>query len=152
MTQRTLLVVAIAMACGAGAARAQVPVADFFSTTSFVDGQPLPAGTTIEAWDADGVRCGTAVANTSGGFLIHVYGDDPMTSTLDEGASEGEMLEWRVAGVPVRPLDAQWIANTIGAFADLRWENGAAKQIQLDVRTTEITTDSWGGMKSRYRR
>ncbi len=152
MTQRTLLAVAIAVACGAGPAGAQVPVADFFSTTSFLDGQPLAAGTTIEAWDADGIRCGSAVANTSGGFLIHVYGDDPMTSSTDEGANEGEMLEWRVAGVGVRAEDAQWIANVIGAFADLRWENGAAKQIQLDVRTTGITPESWGGMKSRYRR
>jgi len=151
MTKGMLLVLA-ALACGAGAAGAQAPVADFFSTTSTLDGLPLAAGTVIEAWDSDGIRCGYAEANTSGGFLIHVYGNDPMTAGIDEGAQEGEMLEWRVAGVIVQPEDAQWIASFIGLFADPRWENGGAKEIQLDVHTTPVTADSWGGVKSRYRR
>jgi hypothetical protein len=152
MTKRTILIVAIAIACGTSAAHAQAPVADFFSTTSLKDGQPLAAGTIIEAWDSEGIRCGYAEANASGGFLIHLYGNDPMTPSIDEGAREGEMLEWRVSGVNVQPEDAQWIANTIGLFADLRWENGSAKEIYLEVRTTKTTSESWGGMKSRYGR
>lgn len=151
MTTRTLLALAITIACSVGIAQAQAPVADFFSTTSLLDGQQLPAGTTIEAYDSDEVRCGYAEANSDGGFLIHVYGNDPMTSDIDEGAREGEMLQWRVSGVDVRAEDAQWIANLIGLFADLRWENGGAKEVQFEVRTTKTSAQSWSEMKSRYR-
>ena len=89
MTKRTLLAVAIAIACGTGAAHAQAPVADFFSTTSLKDGQPLAPGTIIEAWDSEGIRCGYAETNPCGGSLIHVYGNAPMTQSIDEGAREG---------------------------------------------------------------
>ena len=64
MTTRTLLALAITIACSVGIAQAQAPVADFFSTTSLLDGQQLPAGTTIEAYDSDEVRCGYAEANS----------------------------------------------------------------------------------------
>ena len=130
MTKRTLLAVAIAIACGTGAAHAQAPVADFFSTTSLKDGQPLAAGTIIEAWDSEGIRCGYAEASPSGGFLIHVYGNDPMTPSIDEGAREGEMLEWRVSGVEVHPEDAQWIA---------RGTEGAGRIKDIVARMNSIT-------------
>jgi hypothetical protein len=149
--KRTLLVIALVIGCGAGAVQAQVPVADFFSTNSRLDGQPLPAGTTLEAYDTDGIRCGFATANADGSFLIHVYGNDPMTPATDEGAREGEMLTWRIDGHDVETQEATWIANLVGMFADLRWENGAAKQFKLDVRTTAAAPASWTAVKEQYR-
>jgi hypothetical protein len=149
--KKTLLATAFVLACGAGAANAQAPVADFYSTTSLMDGQSLPAGTTIEAYDSDGIRCGLAQANASGGFLVHVYGNDPMTPGIDEGAREGEVLSWKLAGADVRPEDAHWIANLIGLFADLRWENGAAKQIELEANTAAVQVQTWSDFKSRFR-
>lgn len=150
--KRILLLVALVIGCSAGAARAQVPVADFFSTNSLLDGKAVPAGTTIEAYDTDGIRCGYATANADGSFLMHVYGNDPMTPGTDEGAREGEMLAWRIDGHDVEPQEAAWIANLIGMFADLRWENGAAKQLRLDVRTTAAAPASWTEVKESYRR
>jgi hypothetical protein len=151
MIKRTFLVAAIAIGCAAGAANAQAPVADFFSTSSQKDGQTMAAGTVIEAYDGDGIRCGYAEVNASGGFLMHVYGNDPMTPGIDEGAAEGEMLQWRVDGIEVPSEDAIWIANLIGLFTDLRWENGAAKEIRLDVRTTGAQTSNWSDVKALYR-
>jgi hypothetical protein len=149
--KRTMVALALAVTCGASAAGAQVPVADFYSTTSLLNGAPLPAGTTIEAYDIDGIRCGYAQANNAGEFLIHVYGNDPMTPAIDEGAREGEALVWKVAGADILPQDAKWLANLVGLFADLRWENGAAKQIQLEAHTTDTYESSWTELKSRYR-
>lgn len=151
MIRKTILAAAIVMGCAA-AAHAQAPVADFFSTSSLKDGQTLVPGTVIEAFDSDGIRCGYAEANASGGFLIHVYGNDPMTPGIDEGAQEGEMLHWRIDGFDIPDNDVTWIANLIGMFADARWENGAAKEIQLDARTTSAQSTSWADVKSLYQR
>jgi hypothetical protein len=140
---------ALILACFAGTASAQVPVADFFSTTSKLNGTSLPAGTRIEAFDSDGIRCGLAEANADGSFLIHVYGNDPMTPNVDEGAREGEALAWRVNGEV--PQNVEWVRNIIGAFSDLRFENNGAKEMRLDGPTaTEAKT--WTAVKNSYRR
>lgn len=137
---------AIVVLC-AGAASAQAPVADYFSTTSTYNGAPLPEGMTIEAYDQDGIRCGYAEANEDGSFLIHVYGNDPMTPQVDEGAREGEVLEWRVNGIPTDAIE--WLSNLIGLFADLRFENGAAKEVRFDT-IVPVGESTWGEVKSIY--
>jgi hypothetical protein len=150
--RNALIAIALVLACSAGAARAQAPVADFFSTTSTLNGDPIPAGTIIEAFDVDGIRCGYAEANAAGSFLIHVYGNDPMTPSIDEGAREGEMLSWKMNGRDVSIADTIWISNLIGMFADARWENGAAKEIRLDLRITKVTIQNWSDIKQIYGR
>lgn len=146
--KRMILTAALSL-LGCGAAQAQVPVADYYSTTSKLNGVSLPAGTTIEAYDGDGVRCGSATANAAGEFLIHVYGNDPLTSTMDEGAEEGEMLTWKMADST--PDTAAWVATLVGAFADLRFENGAAKEIFLEKMITAIEAETWGTVKAHFR-
>lgn len=144
-----LWTMALILACFAGTASAQVPVADFFSTTSKLNGATLPAGTRIEAFDSDGIRCGLADANADGSFLVHVYGNDPMTPTVDEGAREGELLTWRINGEA--PQNIAWVRNIIGSFSDLRFENNGAKEMRLDGPTaTEAKT--WTSVKDIYRR
>lgn len=146
--KKTILMAALVMA-GCGAAQAQVPVADYYSTTSKLNGITLPAGTMIEAYDGDGVRCGTATANAAGEFLIHVYGNDPLTAAIDEGANEGEILDWKLANVT--PETAAWIATLIGAFTDLRFENGAAKEIRLEAKVSALEAETWGTVKTHFR-
>jgi hypothetical protein len=150
--KRMMMVMALMITCAAGAANAQAPVADFFSATSTMDGGMLPMGTTIEAYDAQNIRCGYAMANADGSFLIHVYGNDPITPAIDEGAQDGEMLTWKMEGVALTAAQTLWISNIIGAFSDIRWENGAAKQIQLDGHTTAVEATSWSSVKESYRR
>ena len=146
---KQLILLAGIVLAWSGAAQAQVPVADYYSTTSKLNGVTLPAGTMIEAYDAEGVRCGHATANAAGEFLVHVYGDDPLTAGVDEGASEGEMLTWKMA--ELTPETAAWVATLVGWFADLRFENGAAKEIRLEAMITAVEGDSWSGVKMRFR-
>ena len=145
-------VLGIAIALAAGAAHAQAPVADYYSLDSTMNGIALTAGMTIEAFDADGIRCGAATVNLDGGFLIHVYGNDPLTAAVDEGAAQGEFLHWRIDGADIEDANALWIANLVGSFNDMRWENGAAKQIQLSASTSAIEAQSWSAVKDRFRR
>lgn len=149
--KRMMIAMALMIASAAGAANAQAPVADFFSATSTLNGTTLPMGTTIEAYDSQNIRCGYATANADGSFLIHVYGNDPITPSIDEGAQDGEMLTWKMQGVALSADEAMWISNIIGAFADTRWENGAAKQIQLDGHTMAVESTSWSSVKDTYR-
>jgi len=149
--KRMMIGMALMITCAAGAANAQAPVADFFSATSTLNEATLPMGTTIEAYDAQNVRCGYATANADGSFLIHVYGNDPITPSIDEGAQDGEMLSWKLQGMSLSAAETLWISNIIGAFADIRWENGAAKQIQLDGHTTAVESTSWTSVKDTYR-
>jgi len=79
------IALALVLACGAGAAQAQAPVADFYSISTTMNGTLIASGTTIEAFDSDGIRCGNATANADGSFLIHVYGNDPMTPAWTKG-------------------------------------------------------------------
>ena len=132
----------------AASAQAQAPVADYFSTTSLWEGASMIPGLTIEAFDGDGVRCGLATANLDGSFLIHVYGNDPMTSTIDEGAVEGEMLTWKVDGVT--PDSAMWVSSLIGLFADLRFENGAAKEMHLEAAPLAVEDAAWSDIKKLF--
>lgn len=146
----TIFAATLVIFCGAGAAHAQAPVADFFSSTSLKSGELLPVGTIIEAYDSDGIRCGQATSNASG-FLIHVYGNDPMTPSIDEGAREGEFLNWKIDGIDVLSENALWIQNLIGTFSDIRWENGAAKEIRLEASPSATEGASWSELKARYR-
>src|SRR5207244_2572249 len=104
-------ILALVLACAARTAYAQAPEADFFSTSSKLNGALLPSGATIDAYDANGVHCGHAIAGADGAFLVHVSGDDPMTPGTDEGARDGEMLTWKVNGLAVE--NARWISSLI---------------------------------------
>ncbi len=133
----------------AASVQAQAPVADYFSTTSLWDGAALIPGTTIEAFDGDGIRCGYATANADGSFLIHVNGNDPMTPNIDEGAVEGEMLTWRISDQDPDAID--WVSNVIGLFADLRFENGAAKEMYIEGAPLAVDDAVWSDVKGLYR-
>jgi len=149
---KILCIAALVAAAACGTAHAQAPVADYYSTTSKLNDAALPAGTTIEAYDGNGVRCGFAVANAAGEFLVHVSGNDPLTGSIDEGANEGEMLTWKLASADIMPGDATWIATLVGLFADLRFENGAAKEIRLEAEISGVETCTWSDVKAAYRR
>jgi len=132
----------------AGVAQAQAPVADYFSTTSKWDNADLLPGMIIEAFDSDGIRCGYAEANADGSFLIHVYGNDPMTAA-DEGANEGEMLTWRLHNRT--PDNVDWVSNLVGLFSDLRFETGAAKEMLIEGAPLAVEDAPWGDIKLLYR-
>jgi hypothetical protein len=74
----------------------------FYDSTfgSTVNGELLPIGTVIEAYDPDGVLCGAdTVANPPGigtfGFML-VYGDDPDSPGEDEGADAGDTITFKI--------------------------------------------------------
>ena len=59
---------------------------DFYSTSSTLDGAPVPAGAVIDAYDPQGVHCGTFTVATAGVWgVMHVYADDEKPITIAPG-------------------------------------------------------------------
>lgn len=84
---------------------------NFYGLETTLDGQPVPVGTTVTVYDPQGVLCGEFVVTVEGRYgLLPVYGDDPLTE-FDEGASEGDQLEFRLNGqttTVLGPGDGVW--------------------------------------------
>jgi len=93
---------------------------------SVLDGQPLPAGTVITAYDPQGVVCGGFVVVQPGEYgLMAVYRDDPLTSE-DEGLTPGETMEFRINGLK---------AQVIGPDEPIWTAMGDLKQLELAAQT-----------------
>ena len=93
---------------------------DYFSDNSNVATSPISVGPVIEALDPDSVLCGRFVVVQEGfyGFL-HVYGDDPTTPDIDEGAVDGDLISFYVNGefAGVTPPESSWrVGNPGGIF------------------------------------
>src|SRR3990172_1004885 len=71
---------------------------NLYSPESLLDGQPLPVGAVVRAYDPQGVLCGEFVVAQLGKYgLMPIYADDPGTP-WDEGAVPGDRIELRVDG------------------------------------------------------
>jgi hypothetical protein len=100
---------------------------NFYSTSSFLNDQPIPVGTEITAYDPDGVCCGIFIVHTEGkyGFLI-VYRDDFTTPDIDEGAEPGDSLRFYInsyiavinSGNPVWTTNGDVIQLNLKAYSN----------------------------------
>ncbi|NOY88927.1 MAG: T9SS type A sorting domain-containing protein [FCB group bacterium] len=64
---------------------------------------PLPVGSVIDAYDPDGVRCGTFTVTEAGKYgFLYVYGDD-IYEEGDQGAVSGDVIRFFVNGVEATP-------------------------------------------------
>jgi hypothetical protein len=105
-------------------AQAVVPTiswVDFYGLESTIDGQPLPVGAVIRAYDPQGVVCGEFSVTRAGWYgLMPVYGDDLLTE-VDEGAVPGDRIKLTINGVAATvmgPDESIWTA-----FGDLKQVN-----------------------------
>ena len=102
---------------------------DFYGAVTYND-QPAPIGTVVDAFDPDGIHCGTFtvgdIADSVGIFgFMPVYGDDPFTSGVDEGATAGQTISFKVNGR----------AATVDS-GDPTWESQTIKEISLSANGT----------------
>lgn len=99
-----LLALTVAMAGGVTPTDRWV---DYYGTDATYLGQPVEAGAVIAAYDPQGVQCGEFTVATEGQYgLMPCYGDDGTTSE-DEGAQAGDVIRFRIDGLPARR--SRWI-------------------------------------------
>ncbi|MFH1373092.1 MAG: T9SS type A sorting domain-containing protein, partial [bacterium] len=74
----------------------------FYCSDNTYMGEPLPAGSVVDAFDPEGTHCGTFFVEHAGsyGYLL-AYGDDPYypNDTTDEGAEPGDLITFTVNGI-----------------------------------------------------
>ena len=90
---------------------------------STLDGKPLPKGAVVRAYDPTGALAGETTVPLAGWYLVSVYGDDPQTPDLDEGADSGDRIAFTVDGHPAVPLgpDAPvWVGSGSRLHVELR--------------------------------
>lgn len=129
----------LAAGLGAGVQGQIIHPTPFF--TSFADtliastynGQPLVVGSIVQAYDPSGVYCGIDTVHLSGDDAIFgyfsVYGDDPNTLALDEGAVEGEHITFKINGRT---------ASVTGG--DDTWSHPSLKSVTLAANATIAVT------------
>lgn len=130
MTTFLKVVAAVGVITIAAAANstAQVPFCVFFDSTTTFDGNPVPVGSIIEAFDQTGVSCGKDTVLYPGYFgYMPVLGDDPSTPAFDEGAVDGETIIFKING--------RFAAGGIGSPI---WKDQEVKRIQLTSSSTTI--------------
>ncbi|MFQ5595775.1 MAG: hypothetical protein ACE5HA_16640 [Anaerolineae bacterium] len=90
---------------------------------STLDGQPLPAGAVVRAYDPTGTLAGRVEVSLAGWYLLAVYADDPATTGLDEGAVVGDPIAFTVDGhqaVPLGPDSPVWTQSGSRLHVELR--------------------------------
>jgi len=100
-------------------------------------------GDVITAKDPDGVICGLAYVGDAGtgegDYFIHVNGDDPNTTGVDEGASEGDTISFFINGYPARV--------TSGTPA---WNSGGSLEVSLSAPAVSFGDVSGNGEVTAY--
>ncbi|MCP4684151.1 MAG: T9SS type A sorting domain-containing protein [bacterium] len=109
-SSKFVLLVALTVVLASGVSAQVINPTPFF--TSFADttmsstynGQPLPIGSIVQAYDPSGTYCGIDTVVLDGGSgnpkfgYFSVYGDDANTTGVDEGASAGEQITFKING------------------------------------------------------
>ncbi len=100
---------------------------DFFGTVVEFNGQPVPVGSLVEAFDPQGVLCGKFVVATAGKYgFMPTYGDDSRTPGVDEGAESGDEITFTLNGRP----------GTISSISDPIWVSGPASPKLVNIFAT----------------
>jgi hypothetical protein len=134
---KLVFAVTLAAGLGVGVQGQTIHPTPFF--TSFADtliastynGQPLVVGSIIQAYDPSGIYCGIDTARLDGGSgkaifgYFSVYGDDPNTTLLDEGAIAGEHIAFKINGRTASVTDG-----------DDTWTNQSLKSVTLAANAT----------------
>jgi hypothetical protein len=95
-----LLWPAVLCAEGFHVVRATTVCVDFWGKLT-IKGQPPQAGDQVGVFDPQGVCCGVATVTPESAAVsiypfVHAYGDDSTTSGVDEGATDGDLLTFKV--------------------------------------------------------
>ncbi len=121
-------------------------VSDFLGMVT-VDGQSAEIGDEVAVYDPDGVLCGLFILHTTGQYgMLHVYGDDPTTPEIDEGAKEGDALTFKLyrssTGVLYETADLKLtsgspIGSFVASFIPPVWGDKKAYSLDISAITPE---------------
>lgn len=105
---------------------AQWPQAvNFYSVNSTLDGDHVPVGTAVAAYDPTGVECGTSVFVTPGTFQLLPCQLDDKDTLQDEGANPGDVISFSIGGLPTTAVPISLNGHPVPPTASITWTNMA---------------------------
>ncbi len=113
-----------------------------------INGNPAPVGTVVEAYDPDGIMCGSDTVITTGlyGFL-HAYRDDATTASIDEGAVPGDTITLKVNGITATPTIVSgglvWTSNGDLNNVDLAITGQTISFTAVSLPTDTLAAPGW---------
>ena len=111
--------------------------ADFYGSASTYNGNPIPVGSVVDAYDIDGVHCGTDTVAIVGQYgFMPVYGND----SYGDGPEIGEAVTFYLNGrmvVPQGPDEPIWAG--MGARREVNLSASAIVSMEAVILTTELT-------------
>lgn len=103
---------------------------DFVGLQCTINGEPSPVGTEITAFDPSGILCGLFVTTNIGVYgTLHVYGDDFITETVDEGCVGGDRITFKINGK---------VAYKLGPSTDMWVGIGPTKTMNLALTDANL--------------
>lgn len=108
--------------------------ADFWGTVT-LNGEPAPAGTWVQAYEGTQL-IGEFYMTRPGEFgFLHTYGDDPSTTSVDEGATNGDTLSFRAVLPDQSSLDLSVLSG------DSTWQGqGSRSELALSASNASPPT------------
>ncbi len=106
----------VLLATVAGAQTPTVEWVNFFSSHTILDGQPVPVGAVIRAYDPTGILCGQFTVVTAGSYgFMPCYVDD-LNTPLDEGIRPGDLVSFTINGLSAGQFPVPTDVNNGDAF------------------------------------
>jgi Secretion system C-terminal sorting domain len=103
-----------------------------FGDNCLLNGEPLPLGAVIDAYDPDGNHCGQWIVDATGAYgFMSVYHDDVFTPLIDEGAEENDEITLFVNGIA---------SSLLGPENPIWTKNGDPHEVNLSI-TQNISFD-----------
>lgn len=111
-----------------------------------INGEKAREGDEVAFFDSQGILCGLYIVHTIGQFgILHVYGDDPSTLEIDEGASQEDELKVRLwdssKGIELAAADLQFSSGypKPGSFFQpspipIIWREGEGFVLNINTR------------------
>jgi len=100
---------------------------------SFYRGYPIQEGDVVTAADPQGTVCGQSNTVTdSGGYSMFVYGDDPTTTQIKEGAVNGELIDFFINGERVDVLSGEAIWQDL-SLLEICIGNGINRTVSIPL-------------------
>ena len=148
LTKLLIFSLTIAILTASAFANPQAPEwVDFYGNIT-LNGSPAPVGTIVEAYDPDGIMCGSYTVDTTGlyGFL-HANRDDITTTGVDEGAVPGDSITLKVNGIIAVPTvisgGLTWTSNGAQNNVDLAITGQTIAFTAVSLPTDTLAAPGW---------
>jgi|GEM_PF-6016897 len=113
----------------------------FYSDGNFFDGEPIPIGAEVTAYDGTGLSCGKYIVEERGSYgELNCYIDDVKTETVDEGVTAGDRVTFQINRQPAEiMLQNNDATDSFNLPTDIR--HGNRFEVRLTAKTPEEHSD-----------